>query len=438
MEELTNSSENVITYTSYGAYKADLGAELQKSAESFVKIGYLLKVARDTRILEESGYQNVNEFAQKEFGLEKTQVSRFMRINDRFSTGGYAMELAEEYRGYGYAKLAVMLTLPDEINDLLNPEYSKSEIELVQKEIKEEQNISDIEVLCEEKDRRQQDQDLLGKVVYQLGKDETQLYAQVWAALKAGKESAEVMELLAEGGNKLYFVRIPGEGRMMISIKEEQEEIRVQSVREAECRESCSKEEFVRRYGEICDFACDTAGKSWEKVYGMEFPALPAEEEVAPVQPKSRQTSRVTPAKKETAPEGETKKKPKQESIPEKTAEPKDMTLNDIQEDLPKPNPVATPKEPAREGVETERETVLSENIPGQDSIENNPEYMPEKEDQTGQQEQQTETQRTLIGCIEKLKENIMRRQWQQARMDLEDLKDRIDIAERIQECEEE
>ncbi|MFQ8778308.1 MAG: hypothetical protein ACLR78_13905 [Roseburia sp.] len=100
MEELMeqrHDGSDVITYTDYTVYKQDLRSDLQRAAESFVRIGYMLKVARDTRILEGSGYASVNEFALKEFGLEKTQVSRFININDRFAKDGYSLELREEY-----------------------------------------------------------------------------------------------------------------------------------------------------------------------------------------------------------------------------------------------------------------------------------------------------------------------------------------------------
>ena len=85
MEEIMTQDHNVITYTDYATYKHDLDTELQGAVEKFVRIGYLLKVAQDTGILAGSGYSNVNEFAMKEYGLDKTQVSRFIRINDRFS-----------------------------------------------------------------------------------------------------------------------------------------------------------------------------------------------------------------------------------------------------------------------------------------------------------------------------------------------------------------
>ena len=40
--------EQVIEYRSYQEYKQELDTELKKTAEGFVRIGYLLKVARDT------------------------------------------------------------------------------------------------------------------------------------------------------------------------------------------------------------------------------------------------------------------------------------------------------------------------------------------------------------------------------------------------------
>ena len=146
----------VIEYRNYAEYKQELDTELKKTAEGFVRIGYLLKVARDTRILAESGYQNVVEFAKAEYGIDKTQVSRFMNINDKFSEGGYAPELKAEYQGFGYAKLSIMLSLPDEVNEVLTPDLSKSEIQQLKEDVDEEKKTTDIEVMLEEKDSVQQ------------------------------------------------------------------------------------------------------------------------------------------------------------------------------------------------------------------------------------------------------------------------------------------
>lgn len=106
MEEIMTQDHNVITYTDYATYKHDLDTELQGAVEKFVRIGYLLKVAQDTGILAGSGYSNVNEFAMKEYGLDKTQVSRFIRINDRFSKDGYSIRQVFRFPGFSSCKLS--------------------------------------------------------------------------------------------------------------------------------------------------------------------------------------------------------------------------------------------------------------------------------------------------------------------------------------------
>ena len=73
------------TIQDYRQFKEALGTELRNQAEGFVRTGYLLKVARDTDILRDSGYATVAEFALAEYGLSKDVVSRYIAINDRYS-----------------------------------------------------------------------------------------------------------------------------------------------------------------------------------------------------------------------------------------------------------------------------------------------------------------------------------------------------------------
>ena len=194
----------VITYTDYKQYKEELDTELQKSAESFVRIGYLLKVARDTNILRDSGYANVNEFAQKEYGLDKTQVSRFININDKFSEDGYSERLKMEYRGFGYAKLSIMLLLPEEVNNMISPSYSKAEIQAIKEEVDEEKKISDIEVMLEPENKMQQGmENNLTKAVNQLGKNEPELYVTLFRAYTEGASVKSMKEILAPAGEKI-------------------------------------------------------------------------------------------------------------------------------------------------------------------------------------------------------------------------------------------
>ncbi len=112
MEELKK------TFAGYEEFKQTLDTELTRTTEGFVRIGFLLKTARDNpAILAGSGYAGINDMAAAEYNIDKTMVSRFININDRFSEGGNSDRLQDKYRGYGYAKLAIMLQLPDGIND---------------------------------------------------------------------------------------------------------------------------------------------------------------------------------------------------------------------------------------------------------------------------------------------------------------------------------
>lgn len=347
--------EQVIEYRSYQEYKLELDTELKKTAEGFVRIGYLLKVARDTSILAESQYDNVVDFARAEYGIDKTQVSRFIHINDKFSKGGYAPELKEEYQGFGYAKLSIMLSLPDSVNEELTPDFSKAEVQQVKDEVDEEKKTTDIEVMLEEKDSVQQSFDTnLEKAVYQLGKDAPEVYKRLWeSAVKNGESGKRFIENLIPDEKAMYIVRIPGAGRCMLSMKAEEDTVKLINIRDSSANETYTKQELEDALKKMMPDT-DTWGKAWESLYGEK---LPAEKNAA-----------VAPVQLKAAPRKESKV-----VVPKKP----EMTLNDVNPEIPAPDP-----KPIEEDVPEEKPDVqqdANEQIPGQDEIENHPEYMPEK-----------------------------------------------------------
>ena len=319
---------NEVLYTkTFNEWQQELDTELVKSAESFVKIGYLLKVARDTDILANSGYANVVEFAKARYGLDKTQVSRFIHINDRFSEGGNSAELQDRYKGMGYAKLTIMLQLPDEINEEISADFSKSEIEDIKKEIDEENKISDIEVWMEGTQEEAEKYNELGQVMYQLLHDMPELFIKI---AQSSIETEELMNVLAPSGEMIYSVRIPGTGRLMLSIKVNTGRITITNVR------SMDKTEW--NIEDLADFVVDILSradtedpvKAWTSIYKEEYPK---KAEVAPVQQ-------------------------------EKPAQRKEKKVQKAKIEKPKP-------QPAEKDAEEEQ-------IPGQDSVLNHPEYLPE------------------------------------------------------------
>lgn len=292
--------ENLVNYQNYEQYKTAVDTVLNRTVEDFVITGYLLKKGRDTDILKASGYANVNEFAAAEYHLDATQVSRYIRINDKFSEGGYSDILLEQFRGFGYTKLALMLTLPDSIIEELSPTYSKSEIQAVKEEIEKEQEVSDIEVLLEGEKEDQKELNNLQKALNQLLEDAPKLFVELYDAAKGPDPHLQVIkEILAPDGEKLYSVRIQGCGRIMIFLKDNEKQVTVHKVRENE-KEYYDWEEILMY---LQNLLTDQSGKErWHELFNGTFPE--EKQEIAPVQqkredkkPKPRKESKVNKAK---------------------------------------------------------------------------------------------------------------------------------------------
>ena len=113
MEEYTQ-----ITLDEWVQWKEDIRRKLAETANNFVYIGFRLKQIRDSGMF--GGAADIFEFAQNEYGLGKSTVSRFIAINEKYSEGGNSLELREEFRNYSSSKLSEMLTLPDKEIELIN------------------------------------------------------------------------------------------------------------------------------------------------------------------------------------------------------------------------------------------------------------------------------------------------------------------------------
>lgn len=350
MEELT-------TYHNYEEYKNTVDRVLNKTVEDFVLIGYLLKKGRDTDILKGSGYANVNEFAEAEYHLDASQVSRFIRINDKFAVDGYSDRLKEEYRGYGYAKLSIMLMLPDALNEELSPAFSKTEIQTVKEEVEAEAKVTDIEVILEGEKEEQKELDNLEKGLHQLFLEDPELFRRLYEQEKEDPDIRTVQESLAPDGEKVYSVRVQGYGRIMMLLNDSEENVTVFKVRSNE------KEYYgwndVKRYvdGLITE---KPAKEQWELLYGRAFPEQ--KEELAPVQPKKRKEPKVQKAKvqEEKNDEKEAPKEPEEQRPAQEQEEaPKEAgkeAAEEVPEKVQEKEPEIAPVQPGEPQAEKEEE----------------------------------------------------------------------------------
>lgn len=419
----------LMEYTkTYQEYKQELDAVLTRTAEDFVQIGYLLKVARDTNILAESGYATVTDFAKAEYGIDKTQVSRFISINDRFSEDGYSDHLLTSYKGFGYAKLTLMLQIPDEINEVLPPTLSKAEIQDIKDEVDAESKVTDIEVEIEkaeaaavtDKPMLPPEGSPLKRNLWQLGKEQEELFRKLWRicflhTAFGNKNNAEIMDVLIPQGDAVYTVRIPGERRTQIIVNSDGATIVNLKTLE---RSKYTEDQICDAVRSLIDGG-SSPEEQYKKLYGEDL--IPEEPEIAPVQstdspkekkPEKRKESRVTKANTE-------KKKPKE---PEK--KPEQMTIPGAEPD-PAPEDVGTQVTDSCLGESDTRGS--EEQVPGQTDLERDfPQYCPSEGDQ------RTAYRQSIRGSVENLVRYVEMDLIVAARQQLSDISGYLDRLEEL------
>lgn len=268
--------EELIYANGYQKYRQELRTELEKTSEGFVRIGYLLKIARDTDILKDSGYKDYLDFAQGEYGLDKSMVSRFIRINDRFSEGGSSERLLEQYKGFGYAKLAIMLTIPEVIAEELTPDLTKSEITEIKEQVDEEKSKSDIEHFMEEQDSimNPPEDSIIVQTMKAIGKDYPSIYVSIFDGLEniEAPGNIQLKSILLPIDPSVYMTRVPGKGKVIIVCRNSS--VAITEVR-AEIKTEAAWDEIAVAWREVItkNGGSDQTGKdSWQQAYGEEFP----------------------------------------------------------------------------------------------------------------------------------------------------------------------
>ncbi|MBE6014742.1 MAG: hypothetical protein E7241_05180 [Lachnospiraceae bacterium] len=215
-------------FESYQQFKATMDQTVNSTVQNIVKIGYLLKVARDTGILQESGYTTMRDFAQAEYNIDASTASRFIGINDKYSMGGNSMELDDKYKGFEASKLVEMLTLPDSIIEEIPPEMKRDEIREIKNQLKEEQKTSDLEMYIESTATIEATCSDLTEVLKQSLEESFELFKEADRRIcdteNLNNSAESLYSALAPAGYATLIGRIPGKGRVMLSIASQSED----------------------------------------------------------------------------------------------------------------------------------------------------------------------------------------------------------------------
>ncbi len=116
-----------LTLDDYIQCKNDIKNNLGTIVKSFVRIGWLLTRIDKSGAYKNDGYSTISEFAQAEYGMNKSGTSRFMKIYEKYSVLGDTPELKDEYKDFNQSQLTEMLQIPEEDYAMLHPEANKED-----------------------------------------------------------------------------------------------------------------------------------------------------------------------------------------------------------------------------------------------------------------------------------------------------------------------
>ena len=268
MDEMIQGRPQGTSFVDFTEYEKAFDQEVDRVELGFVRIGDMLRYALDTDILQGSGYTSMEEFAYAKYKIDKSQASRFIGINRRFSEGGYSDRLKEQFKGYGVAKLGELLTLPDEIIEVLPEELSRSAVQAVKKEIREEEKISDLEVMMEEAEGS--GGSLLDQWMEVYFREHPEKYLQIRNLYLSTDRERMATDILAPSGTAAETARIPGTGKMILAIKGSDQNPVLMNVRTME-KESYSWSGCVEALRRLCPYTVEPK-QAYEQYYGGPFP----------------------------------------------------------------------------------------------------------------------------------------------------------------------
>lgn len=355
--------------------KESLKKDLIGVQESFVRIGYKLRKIADEKLYEKDGYKSIADFAKAEYGLTASTVSRFIKINERYSVEGYSDRLRPEFANFGSSKLSEMLTLPDNDIELITQNTTRDTI----RELKQFEHQKPEPVSTEPDEPESKYYSLIEKFWKQNKELLNELYA---SDEKENKDTEGMAEIVNPSGNRSFR-----DGLFFVMFYEDNLKIKKFG---APAPEKMSWEEF---FGITEEIFADAGNRTWEEHFGEPEKTLGLEQ--------TKTVNETTENVVETA--ENTNESPKnviktEGNVP-KTEEnvPETLENETVQKGTEEKEEQEEPKQEEPEicaGAKTQENTrgeeeSNNENLPGQMDIEKDfPEYCPDPAEEKEEQEE--------------------------------------------------
>ena len=304
--------------------KNDIKNNLGGIVKSFVRIGWQLTRIDRSGAYKNDGYSSIAEFAAAEYGMNRTGVSRFMNVYETYSADGDTPELKEQYREFKFSQLTELLQVQETDRQMFTPEVKREDISEFQRFEKE--NESDPARLLDWKDAKSPEEKLKA-TIQEFCRENKEIINAVYSSIMEPKDLAE---MISPSGSRSYR-----KGTVYLMFYEESKGIMVKVFGETPV--DITYRYFLDVVHSLFD-EYDAGAHTWEKCFGvLPDEGATAQKQEEPVEPK----------------------------MPEYSGEITGKVHDDISAEKVIEKPEIAPAQP-------------EEQIPGQDSIDQHPEYMPE------------------------------------------------------------
>lgn len=304
--------------------KNDIKNNLGGIVKSFVRIGWQLTRIDQSGAYKNDGYSSINEFAAAEYGMNRSGVSRFMKVYKTYSVDGNTPELKEQYRDFNFSQLIELTQIQETDRQMFTPEVKREDIREFQRFEKE--NETDPMQLLDWKSAKSPEEKLKA-TIQEFFRENREILNAVYSS---DMEPKDLAEMISPSGSRSYR-----KGTVYLMFYEESKGIMVKVFGETPV--DITYRYFLDVVHSLFD-EYDAGPHTWEKCFGvLPDEGTTAQKQEEPVEPK----------------------------MPERGSE----ITGKVQEDISSEKVIEKPgSAPAQQ----------EEQIPGQDSIDQHPEYMPE------------------------------------------------------------
>lgn len=348
--------------------KNEIKNEIYGIAKSFVRIGWQLDRIEKSEAYKLDGYENFGEFVKAECGMDRSRASRFIKVYKKCTVPGSNQEIKDQYKDFKFDTLVALLELPEEDQQIFNSDDKRTDIRELQKFNRENEN-NPMNLL--DWKSAQSTEDKLKATIQEFFHEKQGVLNTLYSSEAYQTGNIKEMSQIINPGDSMSYRK--GTAFLMFH----QEDITVK-IFNGEMK-NITWEQFFTYTQEIFTEAA-AGNRTYENYFGIieEVSAEPEKEEIFPTTEQSvHPEPEIAPAQPEPARESVGKvdnsvDKSQETAVEEKEEPHEESTAANPDFQTPKSEPENTEK--CQETAQTEPEP----QIPGQDNIQNHPEYMPE------------------------------------------------------------